>query len=112
MCFLFSNILLSPTEIELPKPRTTAQDLVPATAEANHHHQEILGPLPDDRHAAAPQQGGSPLATPPPPPSRPHNTHAVPYSPTSPALDHGPRSMPCPRLLLMATLLSTFLATV
>ncbi|XP_071547152.1 neurotrimin-like isoform X2 [Panulirus ornatus] len=104
-------------EIELPKPLTTAHELLVETVEGDTKggtmHQEILGPVPDDRHAAAPQQG-KPSPTHPPPPSRPHNTHAVPYSPTSPGLDHhgtGSTSILSPHLLLLAAIISTVVAT-
>ncbi|KAK8745992.1 hypothetical protein OTU49_017213, partial [Cherax quadricarinatus] len=80
-------------EIELPKPLTTAHELLIETIGEEiqkplNNQQDLLGPVPDDRHAAAPHQG-KPVPTRPLPPMRPQNTHAVPYSPTSSGMDHG-----------------------
>lgn len=110
---------LSPTEIVLPKPVTTAQEnlLENVSADANMPplHDDLRGPpFSEDRHqgeGAAPHQG-SPHPTKPLPPSRPHNTHAVPYLPTDPAVaGRGDRSLPFLLLLVAAAFLACVWAT-
>ncbi|KAG7171742.1 Lachesin-like 16 [Homarus americanus] len=100
--------------IEIPRPLTTAQELLIETVgeeieQPMTNKKDILGPLPEDRHAA-PQQG-QPIPTKPPPPSRPHNTHMVPYSPTSSSVDlGGSRSISICIVMLMAALLASVVA--
>ncbi|ROT85638.1 putative lachesin-like [Penaeus vannamei] len=106
-------------EIVLPKPVTTAQEnlLENVSADANMPplHDDLRGPpFSEDRHqgeGAAPHQG-SPHPTKPLPPSRPHNTHAVPYLPTDPAVaGRGDRSLPFLLLLVAAAFLACVWAT-
>lgn len=101
---------MSPTEIVLPKPLTTAQEnlIENVSADANMPPlQDDLRrpPFSEDRHqgeGAAPRQG-SPNPTKPLPPSRPHNTHAVPYIPTDSSMAAGGwHSMPLLLLLVSA----------
>ncbi|XP_069185056.1 opioid-binding protein/cell adhesion molecule homolog isoform X3 [Procambarus clarkii] len=99
-------------EIELPKPLTTAHELLIETIgqeiqpPLNNKH-DLLVPLPDDRHVPASRQD-KPTPTRPLPPKRPQNTHAVPYSPTSSGMDHGVcGSISVSVVILVASVLSS-----